>query len=36
MAVIPAAESVTKREALDVSDKPMCGMRWMNSFRGAP
>ena len=36
MAVMPAAESVTNRDALDVSDRPMFGMRCRNSFRGAP
>jgi hypothetical protein len=36
MAVMAAAESVTNRDALDVSDKPMFGMRCRYSFRGAP
>ena len=29
IAVIPAAESLTICEAVDVSDSPMWGMRWM-------
>jgi hypothetical protein len=36
MAVIPAAESVTNRDALVVSDNAMCGIRCRNSLRGAP
>ena len=36
IAVIPAAESVTYPEALDVSDRAMFGIRCTNSLRGTP
>ena len=35
IAVIPAAESVTQESVEDVSERPICGMRWMYSARGS-
>ncbi len=36
MAVMPAAESLTKCGTAVVSERPICAMRCRNNFRGAP